>query len=374
MILQWLLVLRCVVRSQAFVVVPLPAASRHVSFVALEQTSNQPDVPDSHVWIHTINKHDTRESSLSFADELEPSISSLFDSQSEWDSLIEALQSPAGADLLWAQVKLEAQHALGPEPSAGPQIYQGILAHHSLIEAIVTTIAHEIETELMPATAIKNLFLEALDQDDERSIHLDVMAVAMRSPSVGNIMTATLFHKGFHALVCYRVGNRLWQAGRTGLAYFMQSTVSMVYSADIHPAAKMGSGIYLNAGGGVVIGETAVIGNDVSILQGVTLGGTGKENGDRHPKIGNGVVLHPGATVLGNIPVGDGAVIMPKSIATKPVPPLARVSGVPAKIVSFRQATAEEFEASDLERHLMLKYMDEWQEIIRLVDNPPSFP
>ena len=292
-----------------------------------------------------------------------PIVSSLFDSRPKWNALIDSIQSPSGTNFLWDQVKLEAEHALVLEPAAGPQLYQGILSHKSLIEAIVTTIAHEIETELMPATAIKNLFLEALTPEDEKSIHLDVMAVAMRSPSVGNIMTATLFHKGFHALVCQRVGHRLWEGGRTGLAHYMQSTVSRKFSADIHPGARIGSGAYLNTGGGVVIGETAVVGPDASILQGVTLGGSGKETGDRHPKIGKGVILHPGATVLGNISVGDGAVILPKAIVTKPVPPLARVSGVPARIVSYRDLTEKEFDRSDLCGHLAFKYMEEWRKI-----------
>mmetsp|Transcript_1606 Transcript_1606/g.3953 ORF Transcript_1606/g.3953 Transcript_1606/m.3953 type:complete len:240 (+) Transcript_1606:2-721(+) len=195
------------------------------------------------------------------------------------------------------------------------------------------------------------------------------MAVAMRSPSVGNAMTATLFHKGFHALVCYRVGHRLWLTGRTGLAYYMQSTVSRKYSADIHPAADMAGGIYLSTGGGVVIGETAVVGKDCSILQGVTLGGTGKESGNRHPKVGNGVILQVGATVLGNIPVGDGAVVSAKSIVTKPVPALALVSGIPARIKSYRHLEQDVFEETDLERHLAFKYMEEWQKIA--CQNPP---
>lgn len=289
--------------------------------------------------------------------------SSLFDSRLRWNALLESIQSTTRSNLLWEQAKEEAQHALTVEPDAGAQLYQGILFHKSLLEAIVTNISHEIETELMPATAIKNLFLEALTPDDEKAIERDIMAVAMRSPSAGNIMTTILFHKGFHALVCYRVGHRLWEAGRSGLAYYMQSTVSRKFSADIHPAAVIGPGTYLSTGGGVVIGETAVVGQDTSILQGVTLGGTGKENGDRHPKIGNGVILHPGATVLGNISVGDGSVVAPKSIVTKPVPFLARVSGVPARIVSYRDLTEEEFNGSDLCRHLGFKYMDEWRKI-----------
>ena len=249
----------------------------------------------------------------------------------------EASSGRAGqsSDPLWEQIKLEAENMLASEPQSGPQLYSLILSQPSLIEAVATIISNEIETELIPATSLRNLFLELLTAQDRRSITLDIMAAALRSPSVGTAVNAIVFNRGLHALVCYRVGHRLWQAGRTGLAYYMQSTVSSRFSADIHPAARMGSGIYLNCGGGIVIGETAVIGDDVSILQGVTLGGTGKEAGDRHPKVGDGVILSDGATVLGNIEVGDGAVVTAKSIVTKPVPPLARVAGVPAKVVGY---------------------------------------
>ena len=175
-------------------------------------------------------------------------------------------------------------------------------------------------------------------------------------------MLAILFHTGLHALVCYRVGHRLWQADRTGLAKYLQSTVSGHYSADIHPACSMGQGIYLCTAAGVVIGETATVGNDVSILHGVTLGGTGKELGDRHPKVQHGVILKDCATVLGNIPVGTGAVVMAKAIVNKPVPPLAIMSGVPAKVVKNRTLSREAFR-DDLEEHLAFKYLDEWKEL-----------
>jgi serine O-acetyltransferase len=316
------------------------------------------DLDDDEAW----------QSSLELAEK--PYVSSLFTAQPEWKSFLESLTNKDSQsnvmDPLWEQVKKEAMDALGPEPAAGPQLYLGILSQPCLFEAIVTIIANEIETELMQATELKNLFLSMLTPEDDISIHLDVMAVAMRSQSVGNAMMATLFHNGLHALVCYRVGHRLWLEGRTGLAYYMQSTVSRKYSADIHPAAQMGSGVYLNTGGGVVIGETAVVGNDVSIFQGVTLGGTGKEAGDRHPKVGDGVILHDGATVLGNIRVGDGAVITAKSIVTKPVPPLARVSGIPAKVIGYRECTNKEFEGDYLEQHLGFKYMERWQELTDL--------
>lgn len=160
------------------------------------------------------------------------------------------------------------------------------------------------------------------------------MASAMRSPSIvdGSALNAVLFNQGLHALVCHRLSHRLWQKDRTGLAYYIQSTVSRKYSTDIHPAAQFGSAIYLNAGSaGVVIGETAVIDNDVTILQGVTLGGTGKERGDRHPKVKKNAILQQSCSVLGNIEIGECAIVTAKSIVTKPVPAFTKVSGVPAK-------------------------------------------
>jgi len=263
-------------------------------------------------------------------------------------------------DHLWEQVKLEALSALSTEPEAGPQIYQSILSQGSLMEAIVSTIAHEVETELIKAIEIKKLFLDMLTEEDEISIHCDVIAAANRSPSVELAFLAILFHTGLHVLVCHRVGHRLWNADRTGLAKYLQSVVSNHYSADIHPACSMGQGIYLSTTAGVVIGETATVGNDVSILHGVTLGGTGKELGDRHPKVGHGVVLEDCATVLGNIQVGTGSLVMAKSIVTKPVPPLSIMRGVPAKVIATRTLTEDAFH-DDLQEHLVFKYLEEWK-------------
>ncbi|CAB9526156.1 Serine acetyltransferase [Seminavis robusta] len=267
-------------------------------------------------------------------------------------------------DPLWEQVKLEATMALSAnDANAGPLLYTGILSKSSLLEAIVGVISHEIATELIPATALKNLFMEQLIDADVRAISCDLVASSTRSASVENAMAAVLYSQGFHALVCHRLAHRLWQAGRTGLAYYMQSTVSRKYSADIHPAAQMGVGIHLRATAGVVIGETAVLGNDVSILEGVTLGGTGKESGDRHPKLSHGVTVQHGASILGNIPIGEGAIIASKSIVTKPVPPLALFSGVPAKFQGYRALTPDEFK-SDMQRHLASKYLQRWKLIM----------
>lgn len=234
---------------------------------------------------------------------------------------------------MWHLIQYEAQQALGPEPEAGVQIYMSILSQPSLLHGLTQVICNEVATPSVPATSLRQLFLETLCTDEDLyTISRDVMAVTMRSTSVKNAMMAVIFHQGLHALVCHRLAHRLWTSHRRyALATFLQSTVSTVYSADVHPAARLGSGLYLNIGGGVVVGETAVVGDDCTILQGVTLGGTGKERGDRHPKLGRGVTLHPGSTVMGNIVVGDHAVVRAKSIVTKAVPSGMTVSGVPAK-------------------------------------------
>lgn len=298
-----------------------------------------------------------------------PYRSHLFLTAQDWEDYMGALRQKASTsdkliDPFWEQIKYEASESLKNEPEAGPQLYQGILSQPSLVVAICCVLSHEVQTELIPATAVKNLFLDLLTPEDEYLIRLDLQAVATRSPSVDSAFSALLFHNGFHAIVCYRVGHRLWLAGRTGLAYYMQSIVSRKYSADIHPACKLGSGTYIRVGAGVVIGETAVVGNDVSILEGVTLGGTGKESGDRHPKIGNGVIIHDGGTILGNIIVGDGAVVGAMAIVTKPVPPLAIVSGVPARVQGYRDLNETAFQ-HNLEAHLAIKYLNQWQKLAK---------
>lgn len=237
-------------------------------------------------------------------------------------------------DPLWEQIRIEAQVQLESEPSSGPQLYTNIISQPSLMSAITSIVSHEISTQLIPSTLLQNLFVEMLHPiEDARAISFDVMASALRSPTLsdGKALISVLFNQGLHALVCHRLAHRLWISQRTGLAYYIQSTVSRKYSVDIHPGAKLGLGIYLNAGSaGVVIGETAVVEDDVIILQGVTLGGTGKERGDRHPKVRRRAILEQSCSVLGNITVGEGAIICAKSIVTKSVPSFTKASGVPA--------------------------------------------
>jgi serine O-acetyltransferase len=266
-------------------------------------------------------------------------------------------------DLFWEQIQYEAEMAVQQEQQAGSQLYNGILSHKTLLIAICTVISHEIATELVSATTLTDLLLNLLTPQDVNAIRYDLLAVSVRDPSIETAMEAVLFHKGFHAIVCYRVGHRLWQANRTGLAYYIQSTVSRIYSADIHPACRMGRGLYLRVGVGVVIGETAVVGNDVSIFEGVTLGGTGKESGDRHPKLADGVIVYGGGAILGNINIGEGCIISAKSIVTKSLPPLAIVSGVPATIQSYRDLDNESEFNDDLQNQLIDKYLHRWRQL-----------
>ena len=176
---------------------------------------------------------------------------------------------------------------------------------------------------------------QALAEDSTigEATRADLQAVRDRDCACCGYATPFLYYKGFHALQAHRVAHWLWQQGRKPLALFFQNRISVEFGVDIHPAARIGRGIMLDHATGVVIGETATVGDDVSIMQGVTLGGTGKESGDRHPKVGSGVLISAGATILGNIHIGDGAMIAAGSVVLHEVPPHTAVAGVPAKVV-----------------------------------------
>jgi len=177
--------------------------------------------------------------------------------------------------------------------------------------------------------------LDAMDSDAciRGAVRADLLAVMERDSACHELYIPFLYFKGFHALQTHRVAHWLWKSGRQPLALFFQNRMSMEFCVDIHPAAVMGSGILLDHATGLVVGETAVVGNNVSILQSVALGGTGKETGDRHPKIGNGVLISAGAKILGNIRVGEGAKVGAGSVVLEEVPPHTTVAGVPARVV-----------------------------------------
>lgn len=241
----------------------------------------------------------------------------------------------SGYDPIWDAIREEAKLEAEKEPILSSFLYAGILAHECLEQALGFVLANRLQNPTLLATQLLDIFNGVMMHDKglQRSIRHDIQAFKDRDPACLSYSSAILHLKGYHALQAYRVAHKLWNQGRTLLALALQSRISEVFGIDIHPAAKIGEGILLDHGTGVVIGETAVISNHVSILHGVTLGGTGKETGDRHPKIGEGALLGACVTVLGNISIGVGAMVAAGSLVLKDVPPHSVVAGNPAKLI-----------------------------------------
>ena len=247
---------------------------------------------------------------------------------------------------LWEAIVYEATSITDGDLKAGSLMSNFVVSQPTFEDAVIDFVANQLETPLFQATQIRNLFAEACLSNPQMSSMwaLDLMAAAMRDKSQANAVSVLLFNKGFHSLVTYRVAHTLWYGGRDGLARYFQSLGSRTFGSDIHPACKMGVGIVVSSATGIVIGETAVLGNDCMISHDVTLGGTGKQSGDRHPKLGNGVFVGAGATILGNIPIGDGAVVNSGAVVTKPVETFSRVGGVPAKLIAVFTPQADNFD------------------------------
>lgn len=244
-------------------------------------------------------------------------------------------------DKFWSAMQAEARDAAEGEPLLASFLFATVLNHRTLHNALAFHLANKLASPAMPSTMLMRLFTETFGADAtlRTDVRLDLLAVMERDPACGHFIDALLYFKGFHALQAYRVAHVLWKAGRTPLAYHLQSQVSKELQVDIHPAAKIGHGAFFDHATGVVIGETAVIGRNVSMLHHVTLGGSGKTHGERHPKIGDGVLVGAGATLLGNVVVGDGVQIGACSLVLEDVPPHATVVGVPARVVG-RQGVA----------------------------------
>lgn len=249
-----------------------------------------------------------------------------------------AARLPAGdvADL-WPRLREEATAIAAAEPLLGSLVTRTILAHETFEAALAHLLAHRLDDPSLGRVALAALASEMMAGDPEiaAAASADLAAILERDPAARRLATPFLHFKGFHALTWQRIFHRLWQAGRRDLAAHLQSRCSERFGIDIHPAARIGRRVLIDHGTGVVIGETAAVGDDVSILQGVTLGGTGKESGDRHPKVEDGVLLGTGAKVLGNIRVGRGAKVGAGSVVLDDVPPCATVAGVPARIVGW---------------------------------------
>lgn len=251
-------------------------------------------------------------------------------------------------DPAWARVREEAERAVAAEPTLAGFILSTILNQRSLDEAISHRVAARLGHSAVPSDLIAQTFDEALaiDTSISEGFRADVAAVVDRDPACTRFIEPVLYYKGFHALQTHRLAHWLWTKGRTDLALYLQSRASEVFQTDIHPAARIGRGIFLDHATGLVVGSTAVIGDNVSMLQDVTLGGTGKEKGDRHPKIRSGVLIGAGAKILGNIEVGECARVAAGSVVLASVPRNTTVAGVPAKVVG-KAGCAEPARAMD---------------------------
>ncbi len=241
----------------------------------------------------------------------------------------------AFSDALWRQLRLEAEQAYARSPMLAPLFLDSILNQPSFEAAMFHRIAGRLKNDVISQPLILQAFHRAASATSEISLGLkaDINAVFDRDPACERLIEPFLYFKGFHALQAHRLTHWLWGNGERDFALYLQSRTSEVFQTDIHPAARIGQGIFLDHATGLVVGETAVIGDDVSLLQDITLGGTGKDSGDRHPKIGRGVMIGAGAKILGNIAIGEQARIAAGSVVLTPVPPGATVAGVPARIV-----------------------------------------
>lgn len=238
-------------------------------------------------------------------------------------------------DPIWDRLRAEAEEAAGREPQLAGFLHTTILHHDTLESAVAHRIASRLEHDELGEGTIRQAFEDAIESDPEIGLAMraDLAAVLDRDPVADRYLEPVLYFKGFHALEAQRFANRLWKAGRKDMALYLQSRVSNALQVDIHPAVPIGKGVFIDHGTGVIIGATAVIEDDVSILQNVTLGGTGKEQGDRHPKIRRGVLIGAGAKILGNIEIGVGSRVAAGSVVLKPVPACTTVAGVPARVI-----------------------------------------
>ncbi|MGE0523146.1 MAG: serine O-acetyltransferase [Variibacter sp.] len=238
-------------------------------------------------------------------------------------------------DPVWAQIRREAEEIVSREPELASFIYSSVLHHETLEGAVVHRLAERLDHSDVSGELIRQAYAEALrDTPELRDLfRADIAATLDRDPAADRCIEPLLYFKGFHAIQTHRLAHWLWGKGRQDFAFYLQSRSSAVFQTDIHPAVTVGRGIFLDHATGLVVGETAVIEDDVSMLQDVTLGGTGKEDGDRHPKIRRGVLIGAGAKILGNIEVGVCARIAAGSVVLKAVPPRTTVAGVPARVV-----------------------------------------
>lgn len=250
---------------------------------------------------------------------------------------------------LWASVQNEAQAIAGSEPFLEAILTRVFFQPDSLQDALARHLANLLAPRDMETNALEALLLDAIESDPALASDAarDLCAVFERDPACTTRAHALLNYKGFQALQAHRIAHLFLKEGRNALAFWLSNRVSLVLGPDIHPAARIGSGIMFDHGSGIIIGETAVIEDDVSILQNVTLGGTGKVEGDRHPKVRRGVMIGAGAKIIGNIEIGALSKVAAGSVVLKNVPPGCTVAGIPAQIVRLHPTTEMPSETMD---------------------------
>ena len=238
-------------------------------------------------------------------------------------------------DPVWSRIRTEAEDIVRREPELASFIFSSVLHHDTLEAAVVHRLAERLSHVDVSGELIRQAYADALDDQPQigEAFRADIVATVDRDPATNRLIEPVLYFKGFHAIQTHRLAHWLWNKGRGDFAYYLQSRASSVFQCDINPNARIGRGIFLDHATGLVVGETAVIEDDVSLLQDVTLGGTGKEDGDRHPKIRRGVMIGAGAKILGNIEVGECARVAAGSVVLKAVPPKTTVAGVPARVI-----------------------------------------
>ena len=241
-------------------------------------------------------------------------------------------------DTVWRYIETEARQLAGSEPLLTMMIGKYVLAYRSFADALANLIARGVADDLLPATFVRGIVEHIVreDADIARFAAIDLTAIVERDPAVNGYLHPFLFYNGFRIVQTHRVAHRLWQNGRRDTAFALQSALSRTLSADIHPAAEFGHGIMMDHGIGVVIGETAVLGNDISIMHEVTLGGSGVSSERRHPQLKDGVLLSSGAKLFGDIEIGEAAKVGAGSVVLASVSPRTTVVGVPAKPVGRR--------------------------------------
>ncbi|KAK9688715.1 hypothetical protein RND81_09G005900 [Saponaria officinalis] len=266
---------------------------------------------------------------------------------------------------VWAQIKAEARRDAESEPALASYLYSTILSHSSLARSLSFHLGNKLCSSTLMSTLLYDLFLNVFSSDDplRAAVVADLCAARARDPACLSFSQCLLNYKGFLACQAHRVTHKLWTQERWPLALALHARISDVFSVDIHPAAKIGKGILFDHATGVVIGETAVIGNNCSILHHVTLGGTGKAGGDRHPKVGDGVLIGAAATILGNIKIGDGAKVGAGSVVLIEVPPRTTAVGNPARLVGGKDKPSrhEDIPGESMDH---TSFISEWSDYI----------